>query len=366
MVEALGIGLPTNAAIPAVDSRRKVLARMAGRRVVRMVDEDLRMSKILTRHAFENAIMINGAIGGSTNAVVHLLAIAGRLGVQLSLDDWDKLGRTMPCVVNLMPSGQYLMEDFYYAGGLPVVIREIGEWLHKDAPTVNGRTLWDNSKDSVNYNPRVITPVATPFKRHGGIAVLRGNLAPDGAVLKPSAATPALMKHRGRAVVFENVDDLHRRIDDPALDVSADDILVLKNCGPKGYPGFPEVGNFALPAKILRQGVTDMVRISDARMSGTAYGTVVLHAAPEAAAGGPLALVENGDMIELDVDARRLHLQVADEELARRRANWTAPAPHAQRGWVKLYCETVQQADKGVDLDFLVGSSGAPVGRESH
>jgi dihydroxy-acid dehydratase len=366
MVESLGLGLPTNAAIPAVDSRRKVLARMAGRRIVKMVDEDLRMSKILTREAFENAIMVNGAIGGSTNAVVHLLAIAGRIGVPLTLDDWDRLGRTMPCVVNLMPSGQYLMEDFYYAGGLPVVIREIGASLHKDALTVNGRTIWENSKDAVNYNPQVITPAADPFKRQGGIAVLRGNLAPDGAVLKPSAATPALMKHRGRAVVFEDVEDLHRRIDDPALDVKPDDVLVLKNCGPKGYPGFPEVGNFALPAKILREGVTDMVRISDARMSGTAYGTVVLHTAPEAAAGGPLALVENGDTIELDVDARRLHLDVPDEELARRRSAWRPRAPHSRRGWIKLYCETVQQADKGVDLDFLVGGSGAAVARESH
>ena len=366
MVEALGMGLPTNAAIPAVDSRRKVLARMAGRRIVRMVDEDLTMSKIATREAFENAIMVNGAIGGSTNAVVHLLAIAGRLGVPLTLDDWDRLGRTMPCVVNLMPSGEFLMEDFYYAGGLPVVIREIGAWLRKDALTVNGRTLWDNSKDAVNYDERVITPVARPFKPHGGIAVLRGNLAPDGAVLKPSAATPELLQHRGRAVVFDDIDDLHRRIDDASLDVTADDILVLRNCGPKGYPGFPEVGNFALPAKILKQGVTDMVRISDARMSGTAYGTVVLHTAPEAAAGGPLALVENGDTIELDVARRRLHLDVPDAVLAERRARWRPPPPHSQRGWVKLYCDTVQQADRGVDLEFLVGSSGAPVGRESH
>ena len=366
MVEALGMGLPTNAAIPAADSRRKVLARMAGRRIVRMVEEDLRMSQIATKQAFENAIMVNGAIGGSTNAVVHLLAVAGRLGVDLTLEDWDRLGRTMPCIVNLMPSGEFLMEDFYYAGGLPVVIREIGDALHRDALTVNGRTIWGNCKDAVNYDERVITPRARPFKPHGGIAVLRGNLAPDGAVLKPSAATPALMRHRGRAVVFNDIDDLHRRIDDPALDVTRDDVLVLKNCGPKGYPGFPEVGNFALPAKILKLGVTDMVRISDARMSGTAYGTVVLHTAPEAAAGGPLALVENGDMIELDVDARRVHLDVPDAVLAERRARWRPPPPHARRGWVKLYCDTVQQADKGVDLEFLVGSSGAPVGRESH
>jgi dihydroxy-acid dehydratase len=366
MVEALGIGLPTNAAIPAVDSRRKVLARMAGRRIVKMVDEDLTMSRILTKEAFENAIMVNGAIGGSTNAVVHLLAIAGRLGVPLTLDDWDRLGRTMPCIVDLMPSGRYLMEDFYYAGGLPVVIREIGASLNQDALTVNGRTIWDNCKAAVNYDPKVITPIATPFKPQGGIAVLRGNLAPDGAVVKPSAATPALMKHRGHAVVFDDIDDLHRRIDDPALDVDPHDVLVLRNCGPRGYPGFPEVGNFALPAKILKQGVTDMVRISDARMSGTAYGTVVLHTAPEAAAGGPLALVRNGYTIELDVEARRLQLLVSDEELARRRSSWKPPPPHAVRGWVKLYCETVQQADKGVDLGFLVGGSGAPVGRESH
>jgi dihydroxy-acid dehydratase len=366
MVEALGIGLPTNAAIPAADSRRKVLARMAGRRIVEMVHEDLRMSKILTRDAFENAIMVNGAIGGSTNAVVHLLAVAGRARVALTLDDWDRLGRAMPCLVNLMPSGQYLMEDFYYAGGLPVVIREIGEHIHRDALTANGRTIWDNVKDAVNYNEKVITPSRKPFKPQGGIAVLKGNLAPDGAVLKPSAATPKLMRHKGRAVVFEDIDDLHARIDDPRLDVAPGDVLVLKNCGPKGYPGFPEVGNFALPAKLLKQGVTDMIRISDARMSGTAYGTVVLHAAPEAASGGPLALVENGDTIELDVAKRRLRLHVSDEELARRRARWKPPKPHADRGWVKLYCETVQQADRGADLDFLVGSSGAKVGRESH
>jgi L-arabonate dehydrase len=366
MVEALGMGLPTNAAIPAVDSRRKVLARMAGRRIVEMVNEDLKMSRILTKQAFENAIMVNGAIGGSTNAVVHLLAVAGRIGVPLSLEDWDRLGREMPCLVDLMPSGRYLMEDFYYAGGLPVVMKEIGKYLHRDALTVNGKTLWENVKDAVNYNPKVITPLAQPFKPQGGIAVLRGNLAPDGAVLKPSAATPALMQHTGRAVVFEDIDDLNRRIDDPALDVTPDDILVLKNCGPKGYPGFPEVGNFALPAKLLKQGVTDMVRISDARMSGTAYGTVVLHTAPEAAAGGPLALVQSGDRIEVDVPRRSLRLLVPDEELAARRAKWRPPPPHSQRGWVKLYCDTVQQADKGVDLDFLRGASGAPVGRESH
>jgi L-arabonate dehydrase len=366
MVEALGMGLPTNAAIPAVDSRRRVLARLAGRRIVTMVHEDLRMSKILTHDAFENAIVVNGAIGGSTNAVVHLLAIAGRVGVDLSLEDWDRLGRDTPCLVNLMPSGEYLMEDFYYAGGLPVVIKEIVARLHKDALTVNGKSLWDNVKDAVNYNEAVITPLAKPFKPHGGIAVLRGNLAPRGAVLKPSAATPKLMRHKGRAVVFEDIDDLNRRIDDPRLDVDADSVLVLKNCGPKGYPGFPEVGNFALPAKLLKKGVTDMVRISDARMSGTAYGTVVLHAAPEAAAGGPLALVRNGDLIELNVAKRKLLLHVSDAELAQRKKHWKQAKPHSDRGWVKLYCDTVLQADQGVDLDFLVGNSGAKVGRESH
>ncbi|MEP7206059.1 MAG: L-arabinonate dehydratase [Casimicrobiaceae bacterium] len=366
MVEALGMGLPTNAAIPAVDSRRRVLARMVGRRIVAMVKEDLRMSKILTKQAFENAIMVNGAIGGSTNAVVHLKAIAGRIGVDLDLDDWDRLGREVPCLVDLMPSGRFLMEDFYYAGGLPVVIKELGSFLHKDALTVNGQSLWANVKDAINYNPEVITPIGKPFKPHGGIVVLRGNLAPRGAVLKPSAASPHLLTHTGRAVVFEDIDDLNRRIDDPALDVDEHCIMVLKNCGPKGYPGFPEVGNFALPAKILKKGITDMIRISDARMSGTAYGTVVLHTAPEAAAGGPLALVQSGDIIELDVPNRRLHLQVSDEELARRKSEWKAPPPHSDRGWVKLYCEHVLQADEGVDLDFLVGSSGAPVGRESH
>jgi dihydroxy-acid dehydratase len=360
------MGLPTNAAIPAVDSRRRVLARLAGRRIVPMVHEDLRMSRILTRKAFENAIMANGAIGGSTNAVVHLLAIAGRIGVDLSLDDWDRLGREMPCLVDLQPSGRFLMEDFYYAGGLPVVLREIGDHLHKDALTVNGQTIWENVKDAANYTTEVITPIAKPFKPQGGIAVLRGNLAPSGCVIKPSAATPALMQHKGRAVVFEDVDDLHARIDDPGLDVDPSCVLVLKNCGPKGYPGFPEVGNFALPAKILKQGVTDMVRISDARMSGTAYGTVVLHTAPEAAAGGPLALVRNGDMIEIDVADRRIHLDVGDEELARRKTAWKPLPPHSDRGWVKLYCDTVLQADRGVDCDFLVGKSGAAVGRESH
>ena len=368
MAEALGMALPTNAAIPAVDSRRYVLAHMAGQRIVQMVKEGLRMSKILTKQAFENAIRVNGAIGGSTNAVVHLLALAGRIGVKLTLDDWDRLGRDLPCLVNLMPSGEYLMEDFYYAGGLPVVIKELGRagLLHRKAPTVNGQSIWENVKDAKNWNAKVIFPVDKPFKKQGGIAVLRGNLVPRGAVIKPSAATPKLLKHRGRAVVFENIEDYKKRIDDPKLKVDETCVLVLKNCGPKGYPGFPEVGNFALPAKILKKGITDMVRISDARMSGTAYGTVVLHSAPEAAAGGTLALVQDGDMIEIDVPKRKLHLDVSDAELARRRKKWGAPKLMADRGYVKIYVDHVNQADEGVDLDFLVGGSGTPLLRESH
>ena len=368
MAETLGMALPANAAIPAADSRRNALAHMAGRRVVEMVEEGLTMSKILTREAFENAIRTNGAIGGSTNAVVHLLALAGRVGTDLSLDDWDALGRDVPCIVNLMPSGKYLMEDFFYAGGLPAVHRELVEagLLHEDAPTATGRTLGENVEDAPCWNRDVISPLSKPFKAQGGIAVLRGNLAPQGAILKPSAATPSLMRHRGRAVVFEDIDDYKARVDDPDLEVDETSVLVLKGCGPKGYPGFPETGNMGLPAKLLRRGVTDMVRISDARMSGTAYGTVVLHTAPEAADGGPLALVENGDEIELDVPARRLALHVPDEELARRRAAWRPPAPHSDRGYLRLYLDHVQQADTGADLDFLVGGSGAGVPRESH
>ena len=368
MSESLGMALPTNAAIPAADSRRNVLAHMAGRRIVEMVNEDLRMSQVLTREAFENAIRTNGAIGGSTNAVVHLLALAGRMGVELSLDDWDTLGKEVPCIVNLMPSGEYLMEDFYYAGGLPVVLRELAEngLLHRDAMTCTGQSMWDNVKDATCWNREVIHTVDAPFKAQGGITVLRGNLAPQGAILKPSAATPALMQHRGRAVVFEDIDDYKARIDDPELDVDERCVLVMKNCGPKGYPGFPETGNMGLPPKILKKGIDDMVRISDARMSGTAFGTVVLHTAPEAADGGPLALVRDGDEVELDVAGRTLTLHVSDDELARRRAAWTPAEPHASRGYVKLYLDHVTQADTGADLDFLVGGSGAPVPRESH
>jgi L-arabonate dehydrase len=365
MVEALGVSLPGNAAIPAVDSRRYRLAQLSGRRIVEMVHEDLVLSKILTRQAFENAIKANAAIGGSTNSVVHLLAIAGRMGVKLALEDWDKLGSQLPCLVNLQPSGQYLMEDFYYAGGLPAVLREIQHVLNRDALTANGRTMGENIAGAPCWNRDVIKPFADPFKDKAGIAILRGNLAPDGAVIKPSAATPKLLKHRGRAVVFETIEDLKAKIDDPDLDIDENCIMVLKGCGPKGYPGMAEVGNMPLPPKILKKGITDMVRISDARMSGTAYGTVVLHVAPEAAAGGPLALVRNGDMIELDVPARKLHLDVSDAELAKRRAAWVPPEP-PKRGYYKLYVEHVQQADKGADLDFLVGGSGTTVTRDSH
>jgi L-arabonate dehydrase len=366
MVEALGMGLPTNAAIPAVDSRRYVLAHMAGRRIVEMVREDLRMSKILTRAAFENAVMANAAIGGSTNAVLHLLAIAGRAGVNLELADFDRLGHHLPLLVDLMPSGRFLMEDFYYAGGLPAVLRELGDALNRDALTVNGKSIWENVANAECWNREVIRPFAKPLKKNAGIAVLRGNLAPGGAVIKPSAATPALMKHKGRAVVFASIEDFKARIDKPDLDIDENSVMVMQGCGPRGYPGMPEVGNMPLPPKILKRGITDMVRLSDARMSGTAYGTVVLHVAPESAVGGPLALVKNGDMIELDVAKRRLHLDVPDKELERRRAAWKKPAPHTDRGYVRLYGEHVQQADRGADLDFLVGGSGAPVPRESH
>ena len=366
VVEAMGIGLPTNAAIPAVDSRRYVLAHMAGRRIVEMVGEDLRLSKILTREAFENAIRVVGAIGGSTNAVIHLLAIAGRVGVELTLDDWDRLGRGVPCLVNLMPAGQYLMEDFYYAGGLPAVIRELGQLIHGDALTVNGKTVAQNVSDAPCYNRDVIKPLGDPVKVEGGIAVLRGNLCPDGAIIKPSAATPELMNHRGRAVVFETIEEFHVRIDDPNLDVDQNSVLVLKNCGPRGYPGMPEVGNMPLPSRLLSKGITDMVRISDARMSGTAYGTVVLHVSPEAAAGGVLSIVSDGDMINLNVAARTLDLDVSESEIKRRRQTWKPPQASSDRGYAKLYHEHVMQADRGADFDFLVGGSDAAVPRESH
>ena len=368
MVEALGLGLPFNATLPAVDSRRYALAHLAGRRIVDLIRNDVRISKILTREAFENAIRANGAIGGSTNAVIHLLAMAGRVGVPLSLQDWDCLGRDVPTVVDLKPSGRFLMEDFQYAGGLPAVIRALGDegLLHREALTVNGKTMWENCRDARVWNSEVIRPFDRPLTAHGGIAVLRGNLAPDGAVLKPSAASPHLMRHRGRAVVFEHIEHYKARIGDPSLEVEPSCVLVLKNSGPVGYPGMAEVGNMGLPPAILKQGITDMVRISDARMSGTAYGTVVLHICPEAAVGGTLALVQEGDFIELDVEARRLQLDVSDEELGRRRAMWRPPAREQIGGYVEMYVNHVQQADKGADFDFLQGCRGHDIPRESH
>src|SRR5262249_27244589 len=314
----------------------------------------------------ENAVRLVGAIGGSTNAVIHLLALAGRIGVDLTLADWDQLGRGVPCLLNLMPSGKYLMEDFYYAGGLPAVIREMGDLIHREALTVNGKTLGENVANAPCYNRDVIRPLSEPLIQDSGIAVLRGNLCPDGAIIKPSAASSELMRHRGRAVVFETIEDFHARIDDPNLEIDETCVMVVKNCGPRGYPGMPEVGNMPLPPKLLKRGVTDMVRISDARMSGTAYGTVVLHIAPESAAGGPLALVQNGDTIELDVEARKLHLDVGEKERARRRARGRPPQSQFDRGYYKLYFDHVMQADKGADLDFLVGRSGVAVNRESH
>jgi dihydroxy-acid dehydratase len=368
MAEALGMTLSGNAAIPAVDSRRRVMAHLTGRRIVQMVKDDLKPSDILTREAFQNAIRTNAAIGGSTNAVIHLLAIAGRCGIDLTLNDWDDWGRNVPTIVNLMPSGKYLMEEFFYAGGLPAVIRRLGEagLLNKDALTVSGGPIWEEVKDARIDNDDVILPAEKALTQSGGIVVVKGNLAPDGAVLKPSAATPALMQHRGRAVVFEDIDDYKARIEDESLDIDETCVMVLKNCGPRGYPGMAEVGNMGLPPKVLRKGITDMVRISDARMSGTAYGTVVLHTSPEAARGGPLAVVKNGDMIELDVANRRLHLDIPDEELKARLAAWKPAGEPPGSGYAKLYHDHVQGADKGADMDFLVGCRGNAVARESH
>lgn len=368
MVEALGMALSGNAAIPAVDSRRRVMSHVTGRRIVQMVKDDLKPSDVLTRHAFENAIRTNGAIGGSTNAVIHLMAVAGRVGLDLTLEDWDTLGRDVPTILNLMPSGKYLMEEFFYAGGLPVVIRRLGEMrlLHRDAITVSGDTAWDQVREAVNYNEEVILPEGAPLAKQGGIAVLRGNLAPNGAVLKPSAASPHLLTHRGRAVVFEDIDDYKARINDDDLDIDETCVMVLKMCGPRGYPGMAEVGNMGLPPKVLRKGITDMVRISDARMSGTAYGTVILHTSPEAAAGGPLAIVQNGDMIELDMPNRRLHLDVPDAEIARRLSVWVNPVTAPASGYAKLFHDHVTGAETGADFDFLKGCRGNAVPRDSH
>jgi dihydroxy-acid dehydratase len=367
MAEALGMQLPYSATWPAVDARRYSTAQRAGQRIVDMVENDLTPDKIMTRDSFENAIRVNAAIGGSTNAVIHLLAIAGRLGVPLELDDFDTLIRDVPTLVNLQPSGKYLMEDFCYAGGLPAVMRELGGLLHAGALTVTGATMGENVKDAPVWNRDVIMPMDQPFQGAGtGTAVLRGNLAPDGAVIKQSASSPHLLKHRGRALVFDSPEAYHRVAADEDLDIDEDTVLIIRYCGPKGYPGMPETANVPLPAKLLKRGVKDIVRICDGRMSGTAYGTVVLHVAPEAAAGGPLALVKTGDWITLDVPARILSLDVPDDELAARKAAWTPPPRPASRGWTWLYTEHVQQADTGCDLDFLTGKSGGSVGRDPH
>ena len=367
MVESLGLTLPGAAAIPAADSRKKVMAQLSGRRIVQMVKDNLTIDKILTREAFENAIIVNAAVGGSSNFIIHLLAIAGRIGVKLELEDFDSLGSKIPLLLNLMPSGKYLMEDFFYAGGLHVILNELKDHLRKNIITVTSKNHHDNIKGMTEcYNDDVISKYGNPIIAEAGCVVVKGNLATNGAVMKPSAATPALMKHRGRAVVFESIEDYHARVDNPDLDIDETCVMVLKYVGPVGYPGMPEVGNMALPKKILEKGVKDMVRISDGRMSGTAYGTTILHVSPESAIGGTLALVENGDMIELDVEKRKIHLDVSEDELKKRKSKWSPPKPVADRGYVKLYVNHVLQADKGADLDFLQGSSGSIVTRDSH
>lgn len=366
MVEALGLTLPGAAAIPAVDARKKVMAQLSGRRIVEMVKEDLTLEKILTREALENAIMVNAGVGGSTNLIIHLLAIAGRIGVPLTLDDFDKIGSAIPLLANLKPSGKYLMEDFYYAGGLPVVIHELKKYLHNDVITVNGKSIGENNANPICYNREVIASVEEPLQQNAGIAVLRGNLCEEGAIIKPSAASAHLMQHRGKAVVFVNIEDYHARIDDPLLEIDENSVIVLQSAGPVGYPGMPEVGNVDLPEKLIRKGVKDLVRISDGRMSGTAYGTVVLHVSPESAVGGTLALVKSGDWIELDVANRKLHLDISETELAERKKAWTPPTPMADRGYVKFYIDHVQQAHLGADIDILRGGSGDTVTRDLH
>jgi dihydroxy-acid dehydratase len=368
MVEAMGIALPFNATTPAVDAQRRRIAHESGRLIVRMTREDVRLSTILTRAAFENAIRVLGAIGGSTNTVLHLLALAGRLGVPLKLADFDRLTADVPLLVDLQPSGRFLMEDLHYAGGLPAVMKELTPLLHTQINTSWGQPLGASFASAECFNREVVRTLEAPANPVSGIWVLQGNLCPNGAVMKPSAASRSLFSHRGRAVVFESVEDLHARIDDPDLDIDAQSVLVLKGCGPKGYPGMPEVGNMPLPRKLLEKGVNDMLRISDARMSGTAFGAVVLHIAPESAAGGPLALVRNGDEISLDGPNRRLELLVSPDELAARADAWKQerPPPKYSRGYYQLYVQHVMQADQGCDLDFLVGASGSVVDRESH
>lgn len=366
LTEALGLSLPGAAAIPADDARRLKLAHESGRRIVDLVWEDRKPSDIVTRASFRNAVRVNAAIGGSTNAVVHLLALAGRLGVAFGLDDLDRDGRDVPLLVNLAPSGAYLMEEFYYAGGVPAVVEALGDLLDDTAITVTGRPLVEECAGAQILDAEVIATRELPWQDAAGIAVVRGNLAPRGAVIKPSAASPDLLVHTGRAVVFESIEDFKARVDDPDLDVTPDDILVLKGCGPRGYPGMPEVGNMPLPRKVLATGVTDMVRVSDARMSGTAYGTVVLHVAPEAHAGGPLAVVRQGDLITLDVPGRSLTLHLDDDALQARLEALVLPEPEYDRGWYRLYIDTVTQADEGADLEFLKGRSTFRISRESH
>jgi dihydroxy-acid dehydratase len=366
MVESLGLSLPSNAAIPAADSRRKVLAQYSGQRIVEMVKEDLKLSDILTREAFENAIRVNAAIGGSTNFVIHLLAIAGRIGVELDLEDFHQNSAGIPLLANLQPSGKYFMEDFYYAGGLPVIMKAMHEKLHQNCITVNGKTVQENYSNAKSFADDVIADLDKPFKTETGLAILRGNLCANGAVVKPSAASPHLMRHTGKAVVFENIEEYHARIDDPNLDVDETSVLVLKNVGPVGYPGMPEVGNMGIPKRLLEKGITDMVRISDGRMSGTGFGTVVLHVSPEAAKGGTLALVQNGDLIALDVYNRTLELLVDEEELKKRSSVWKPTHHVSDRGYVHMYQNHVEQAHLGADMDFLKGCSGSRVTRDSH
>ncbi len=368
MVEALGMALPHNAAIPAVDARRYSLAHMSGKRIVEMVKENLTMSKVISKASFENAIKVNGAIGGSTNAVIHLAAIAGRLEIDLTLDDWEKCGKDIPTLVNLQPSGKYLMEDFYYAGGVPAVIKQLldKKLINKNALTVNGKTIEENNINADCWNKEVIKDFDSPLVKDGGIKILKGNIAPDGAIIKPSAASSELMQHKGKAIVFESIEEFQNKIDDPNLDVDKNSILVLKNCGPKGYPGMAEVGNMRLPQKILKQGIRDMIRISDARMSGTAYGTVILHTCPEAAVKGPLAAVQNGDIIEVDVKNCKLNLNVSNEVIEKRLEAYQPILPEIKGGYQKMYVDHVMQADKGADLDFLVGKRGSEVKRHSH
>ncbi|GEO10269.1 IlvD/Edd family dehydratase [Segetibacter aerophilus] len=366
MVEALGLSLPNNAAIPAADARRKVLAQLSGLRIVEMVKDDLKPSDILTRKAFENAIITNAAIGGSTNFVLHLLAIAGRVGIDLTLQDIDTYSTKIPLLANLQPSGKFFMEDFYYAGGLQAVLKELAEHLNTDCITVNSKTIKENFERSEFVNREIIASVIEPFNAISGIVVLNGNLCENGAVIKPSAASAELLQHTGKAVVFEDIEDYKERIDNDDLDVDESSVMVLKNVGPKGYPGMPEVGNMALPKKLLMKGVTDMVRISDGRMSGTGFGTVVLHVSPEAAVGGNFSVIKNGDLITLDLPNRSLHLHVPDEELEERKQNWKAPALASERGYVNLYTSTVQQAHLGADFEFLRGKSGSEITRDSH